>query len=389
MKNQKIIKVTPVGTLKSYDLEVDHPDHNFLANGIVTSNSHAVAYASLAALGVYLKFKYPKEFFLEALEIAQNKAKPQEEIGPIRHELQHFGIKLLPPDIAKSQMHFTIEGKNIRYGLTGIKKIQEIGALKDFISEGVTNKFEVFEASKRVKLGIGRLSALIQAGALASMGDNRPLLVLEAQLWGLLTDRERVWALEHGKEYGYKLHDMVVNILEWETDGKKVARKTRLNTIKKNHARYKEIYTLNKNFPEFANWWYETELLGYSYSTDLYKVFKGRYGKLKPLSSFEKREENKWIGAIGRIIDDPIKSKSKAKGTPYFKFVFEDETAAVTAIMFSSHLEKYIDSGNPLPKKGAIVYAEGRKWNDIISVQRIALQTDKIYMQLSELKDKK
>ena len=39
---------------------------------------------------------------------------PHEEIAKISQELSHFDIKLLPPDLNKSDIDFKIEGKNIR-----------------------------------------------------------------------------------------------------------------------------------------------------------------------------------------------------------------------------------------------------------------------------------
>jgi hypothetical protein len=42
----KIVSCVPAGKHQTYDLEVNHPNHQFyLANGALTSNSHAMAYA--------------------------------------------------------------------------------------------------------------------------------------------------------------------------------------------------------------------------------------------------------------------------------------------------------------------------------------------------------
>ena len=62
---------------------------------------------------------------------------------------------------------FSIQGNDIRFGLSSIKGISEktMEKLKLFKSEQ-SSKFEVFQAAKEVGLSIGVLSALIQAGAL-------------------------------------------------------------------------------------------------------------------------------------------------------------------------------------------------------------------------------
>ena len=76
----KIIKQENVGLIKTIDLEVDHPDHNFYCNDIVVSNSHAVAYSTLSAWTTYLKFNHPKEFFLSLLKMTKFEPTPQAEV---------------------------------------------------------------------------------------------------------------------------------------------------------------------------------------------------------------------------------------------------------------------------------------------------------------------
>ena len=47
------------------------------------------------------------------------------EISKIHQELDRFEIELLPPHIIKSDMDFSAEGKDIRFGLLSIKGISE------------------------------------------------------------------------------------------------------------------------------------------------------------------------------------------------------------------------------------------------------------------------
>ena len=117
---------------------------------------------------------------------------PITEISKIEKELQYFGMKLLPPHITRSEMDFSIEGKDIRFGLLSIKgisekKIEKINNFRDKYS----NKFEIFQAANEAKIDIGTLSALIQAGSLEGFKQSRSKVVLEAQLWHLLKVREK------------------------------------------------------------------------------------------------------------------------------------------------------------------------------------------------------
>ena len=99
------------------------------------NKSHSIAYAALAAITVYLKFKYPQQFFLSLLKMTRNEPDPTKEISLIHKELYDFDMKLLPPHLTKSDMDFTIEDNNIRYGLLSIKGISDksIEKLNKFI----------------------------------------------------------------------------------------------------------------------------------------------------------------------------------------------------------------------------------------------------------------
>ena len=158
------------------------------------NKSHSISYAILSLWTAYLKYKYPKEFFLSLLEMTKFEPSPQQEISSVSKELSSFGIKLLPPNLIKSEMDFCIEDNNIRYGLSSIKGIsnKSLDSLLEFRKEGLGTKFELFLAAKNVGLNIGVLSALIQAGALTDDANyDRAKLVLEAQLFNILTDREK------------------------------------------------------------------------------------------------------------------------------------------------------------------------------------------------------
>ena len=235
------------------------------------NKSHSISYAILAAWTIYLKFKYPQEFFLSLLRMTKYEPNPQDEINKVSQELPHFGIELLAPDLALSEMDFSIEGDNIRFGLNSIKGISEksLEKLKDFRSSSKPNKYDTFLAAKDSGLNIGVLSALIQAGALSSFKTNRPRLVLEAQVFNLLTDREKRIFIKLGEKYNYDIlnaiHDAVQNEIIGD-DNKPIMKPSRFETLKKKYSAYKSIYEKNKKYEDFANWFFEKSLLGFSYS---------------------------------------------------------------------------------------------------------------------------
>ena len=91
-------------------------------------------------------------------------------------------VKLLPPHLVKSEMDFSIEEEGIRFGLLSIKGVSDksIEKLNKFKNKYST-KFQVFEAASKSGVGIGILSALIQAGTFEGFSQSRTTVVYEAQ----------------------------------------------------------------------------------------------------------------------------------------------------------------------------------------------------------------
>lgn len=282
MRTIKIKSIKSIGVQKTLDLEVNHEDHNFYAEGLVTSNSHSAAYASLSAITTYLKFKYPQQFFLSLLNMAKNEPEPRAEISKIEQELPHFDIKLLSPCIIKSSMDFTIEGENIRFGLCLIKGISDkaIAKILEFrnYKDTYNNKFEIFHAAEECGISMSILCPLIQAGAFEDYRQDRSLIVLEAQLWNILTDREKRHIIEVGPQYNYNLILIVKSLLTKVDDkGNVVIKESRYNTIKSKYEPYKDIYKINSSNEAFANWYYERQLMGYSCSSSLREILIDKY----------------------------------------------------------------------------------------------------------------
>lgn len=102
----KIKSVTLIGKEQTYDIEVDHPDHQFyLANGILTSNSHAVSYAFDSYFCSWLFYKYPKEWLCAWLESAESD--PKEKSKAIS-SIKSFGYDVAKLDINLSERNWTI-----------------------------------------------------------------------------------------------------------------------------------------------------------------------------------------------------------------------------------------------------------------------------------------
>lgn len=142
------------------------------------NKSHSAAYAMIAYRTAYLKAHYPLEFMASLLTCEiENTDKIARYVG----ECKEIGIGILPPDINKSHKEFTVEGENIRFGLSAIKNVG-MAALDSIISsrekEGPFSS--IFDFCRRVDLRkVNRkvLEVLIKAGAFDSLGAKRSQLM--------------------------------------------------------------------------------------------------------------------------------------------------------------------------------------------------------------------
>ena len=96
--------------------------HDFEAHaGYSFNKSHAVAYSTLSYWTAWLKYHYPLEFMFALLKNEKDKDGRTEYLI----EAKRMGITVKLPHLNDSDIDFKIEGKGIRFGLTGIKYISD------------------------------------------------------------------------------------------------------------------------------------------------------------------------------------------------------------------------------------------------------------------------
>ena len=352
------------------------------------NKSHSIAYAGLAAITIYLKFNYPQQFFLSLLKMSRNEPDPIGEISKIQKEMHNFGIKLLPPHIIKSEMDFSIEDKDIRFGLLSIKGISDksIEKLNSFRNK-YSNKFEIFEAAEEAGLNIGALSALIQAGALSGFNQSRSKIVLEVQLWNMLTSKEKKYAISFADKFDYDLIKIIKHLNKFTDEkNKAVIKDNRLSTIKEKYTPYLGIYEQNNKSESFANWYYEKKLLGYTYNKNLKDIFAEKRENLKYVSDILDEPVNSKVALVGQIEEVFSGISKNAKKTRYVRLKISDETSTISVLIFNDNIEtnKLLNDRNF--EEGNIVIVKGSKRDDCIFGDLIAIQDHEIYMKLNDLK---
>jgi len=354
------------------------------------NKSHSIAYAALAAITVYLKFNYPQQFFLSLLKMTRNEPNPIGEISKIQKEMSEFNIKLLRPHIIKSDMDFSIENQDIRFGLLSVKGISDksIEKLNSFRNK-YSNKFEIFQAAEESGLNIGVLCSLIQAGALTGFKQSRSKVVLEAQLWNILNIKEKKYAISFGEKFDFDLIKIIKHLNEFKDEKSKVIiKQSRLETIKNKYEPYLKIYNQNSKSESFANWFYEKRLLGYTYEKTLIDIFREKKSDLRSLREISELEINTKISFVGEIVDTYSGISKSEKKTKYFRLKIADETGEATVLLFNDKIDNCkVLNGNKMPDIENIVIVKGIKKEDCIFADLIAVQDQDIYMKLSEIKN--
>jgi DNA-directed DNA polymerase III PolC len=114
-----VVSIEPLGEEPTYDVEMA-PDGplNFLANGIVSHNSHAACYALISYRTAWLKANYPAEYMAALISSVMS---TKDKVPFFVAQCEDMGIEVLPPDVNQSGHDFKVVEGNIRFGLDAVK----------------------------------------------------------------------------------------------------------------------------------------------------------------------------------------------------------------------------------------------------------------------------
>jgi len=141
------------------------------------NKSHAADYAVITCQTAYLKAKYPLEYMAALLSVERHNT---EKVGLLVAECHRLGIDVLPPDVNRSGLDFTLESGAIRFGLGAVKNVGE-GAVEAILAarEAGGPFRDLADFCQRVDLRqVNRraLECLIKVGALDAFGRRSQLL---------------------------------------------------------------------------------------------------------------------------------------------------------------------------------------------------------------------
>ena len=155
------------------------------------NKSHAAAYALVAYQTAYFKAHYPVEFLAASMTLDINNT---DKLNTFRQDLQALGITVLPPDINKSEVTFSVERGTgqagdrgaIRYALAAIKNAGA-AAMSAIVAERRANGpyRDVADFARRVdphNVNKRLIENLARAGAFDRLEGNRRRVFEAAEL---------------------------------------------------------------------------------------------------------------------------------------------------------------------------------------------------------------
>jgi len=145
------------------------------------NKSHAVLYSFISYLTAYYKAHFPLEFLTANLIMESRSGLKVEDtnIPKIKQEIRRLGIKILPPDLNKSKMAYSVlDEKTILTGFESLKFMSE-QAIPNILKHKPYNNFQDF-IYKTIGCNINTpsIQALIASGCFDGQGLNRKTMFL-------------------------------------------------------------------------------------------------------------------------------------------------------------------------------------------------------------------
>ena len=169
-----------------YDEIVDFANYAF-------NKAHAVCYAVVSYQTAYLKCHYPREYMAALMtSVLDSAAKVSGYIA----ECKEMDIAALPPDVNRSEDVFTVEGKDIRFGLGAVKNIGR-GLIRSMVAKrqegGPFRSLEDFIQRMGEELNKRAVENLIKCGAMDCFGRHRSelLAVYENMMDSIASSRKK------------------------------------------------------------------------------------------------------------------------------------------------------------------------------------------------------
>jgi DNA polymerase III subunit alpha len=303
--------------------------------GYAFNKAHSVSYALIAYQTAYLKANYPAEYMTAFLTIHSGQL---EKVAGAVAEARRLNINVLPPDINRSQLEFSIERNQnesaIRFGLAAIKNVGS-GAIEPLLNERNTNGgFKSIEdLCRRSSLqSVNRrvMESLIKAGTFDSLEERGTLLNSVGRVLSL-AQREQ------------KLRDTGQSIM-FDLFGESTA------------VPLPDLEMAPAATPDREKAFWEKELMGVSFSEKPFSpVFGREVGNAVFCGQIEAELDKQVIVTAGRLIS--VRYSFTKKNEEFAIGVLEDFSGQIEVIAWPrvySQTEELWKEGNELVVQGKV-----------------------------------
>ena len=295
------------------------------------NKAHAVCYAVVAYQTAYLKCHYPRQYMAALMTSVLDSAG---KISGYIAECKELGIAVLPPDINRSEDHFSVEGDGIRFGLGAIKNVGHglIRAVAAKRSEG--GPFRSLEDFLQ-RMGEGELNKravenFIKCGAMDCFGYHRSelLAVYDSMMDAVASTRKKNLEGQMG----------LFSMLE-EDDSAAAIEIPKLNEMKK-----ADLMAMEKE---------TTGIYISGHPMDDYRPYlKGtRVIPIGALMEEDSAYQDEQIVSVAGIVQN-VKMKTTRNNSMMAYVTIEDDTAAIETLAFSNVINQY---GSYLRENEAVV----------------------------------
>jgi DNA polymerase-3 subunit alpha len=137
------------------------------------NKSHSAPYALLTYQTAYMKANYPVEFLAASMTLEMGNT---DKIAEFRGEAERLGIKVEPPSINRSGVHFDVDGNSIRYALAALKGVGAQAVESIVAARGEQPFVDLADFARRINpraVNKRVLESLAASGAFDAIEENR------------------------------------------------------------------------------------------------------------------------------------------------------------------------------------------------------------------------
>lgn len=293
------------------------------------NKSHAAAYAALSYITAYLKYHYPADYMCSVLNCTDNIKK----MPSVLNDCREINVKVLPPEINKSGIGFTVDGDAIRFGMNSIKGTKLASILKIMEDRETNGNYVSFkDFLKRRVADKSTTENLIKSGAMDEFNDSRSALLNN---YAVSVDViEKIW----------KKKGIISELEESETNDEKA--------LKKLKKAKDELIVLNKQFEVIRISYVpesfkerlkeEKEVLGFFISAHPMDAYD--FPTNRTCTPIEELEVGKKPVRIMGMIENLVIRRKKDTGEPMAFFDLEDQTGTIHVCCFTEAYSNYGES---------------------------------------------